>query len=65
MRMWRQRRVTQILCELLAEIPTGGKQVHDANIVATMMAYGIPALLTHNAKDFARFHRHIHIEDLG
>lgn len=29
--------------------------LHDANIVATMLAYNIPALLTNNTEDFARF----------
>ena len=33
----------------------GGKQVHDANIVATMRAHGETRLLTFNAKDFRRF----------
>ncbi len=32
-----------------------GKQVHDANIVATMQIYGITHLLTHNVSDFSRF----------
>jgi len=40
---------------LLAAIPCGGKQVHDANIVATMLVHGVPNLLTHNAADFKRF----------
>ncbi|HET8630202.1 MAG TPA: hypothetical protein VFL91_22495 [Thermomicrobiales bacterium] len=40
---------------LLREHPTGGKQVHDANIVATMLAYGIGTLLTFNHDDMARF----------
>ena len=35
--------------------PIGGKQIHDANIVATMQVQGIRHLLTHNARDFARF----------
>ena len=39
----------------MEEIPSGGKQVHDANIVATMLIYGIPQILTHNTADFARF----------
>lgn len=43
------------LCRLLAHIPVGGKQVHDANIVATMRAHGITRLLTFNAADFRRF----------
>lgn len=33
----------------------GGKQVHDANIVATMLAHGEARLLTFNAADFRRF----------
>ncbi len=49
------------LLSLLTEIPTGGKQVHDANIVATMQAYGIPSLLTFNPEDFKRFAAHIKI----
>ncbi|BAY37984.1 hypothetical protein NIES2111_23270 [Nostoc sp. NIES-2111] len=47
--------VTERLLTLMAEIPSGAKQVHDANIVATMLVYGIPKLLTHNTTDFARF----------
>ncbi|MEH2125774.1 type II toxin-antitoxin system VapC family toxin [Nostoc sp.] len=47
--------VTERLLTLMEEIPSGGKQVHDANIVATMLVYGIPQLLTHNTSDFARF----------
>jgi len=47
--------VTERLLTLMQQIPIGGKQVHDANIVATMLGHGIPALLTHNTDDFARF----------
>ncbi len=47
--------VTQQLLALLAAIPCGGKQVHDANIVATMLVHGVPNLLTHNVADFKRF----------
>jgi predicted nucleic acid-binding protein len=47
--------VTERLLKLMTEINIGGKQVHDANIVATMLVYGIPRLLTHNIGDFARF----------
>ena len=32
-----------------------GKQVHDANIVATMLAHGVNHILTFNGKDFRRF----------
>ena len=38
-----------------------GTQVHDANIVAVMVASGISTLLTHNARDFERFSAWIHI----
>jgi predicted nucleic acid-binding protein len=53
---------TERLLQLLANYKLGGKQVHDANIVAAMQAYGIPALLTHNTKDFERFGDAIRIE---
>jgi toxin-antitoxin system PIN domain toxin len=33
----------------------GGRQVHDANIVATMLAHGETRLLTFNDVDFRRF----------
>lgn len=57
--------VTEHLLALMAEIPVGGKQVHDANIVATLLAYGIPALLTHNTQDFVRFSKRIRMESIG
>jgi predicted nucleic acid-binding protein len=47
--------VTANLLSLLTTIPIGGKQVHDANIVATMLTNAIPNLLTHNTADFQRF----------
>lgn len=47
--------VTDHLLTLLQEIPTGGKQIHDANIVATMLAYGVPNLITLNLEDMKRF----------
>jgi predicted nucleic acid-binding protein len=47
--------VTKTLFSLIAETQSAGKQVHDANIVATMLVHGIEALLTHNTSDFKRF----------
>jgi predicted nucleic acid-binding protein len=44
---------------LLAAIPCAGKQIHDANIAATMLAHAIPRLLTHNTADFNRFAAHL------
>jgi len=57
--------VTGQLVKLMKDFQIGGKQVHDANIVATMQAYGIPALLTHNIKDFERFEEVVRIDGLG
>lgn len=56
--------VTAQLLQLLEEVPTGGKQVHDTNIVATMLVHGITTLLTGNAADFARFEPRITVEPL-
>lgn len=53
--------VTEKLFTLLQEIKTGGKQIHDANIVATMLTYGIKHLLTQNVADFKRFASYITI----
>ena len=51
--------VTQELLQLLTQVTVGGKQVHDANIVATMLVYRIPRLLTNNAGDFTRFRNRV------
>jgi predicted nucleic acid-binding protein len=47
--------VTERLLDLLHNIPMGGRQIHDANIVATMLTVGVERLLTHNVRDFDRF----------
>jgi predicted nucleic acid-binding protein len=47
--------VTNFLLALLASNAIRGKQIHDANIVATMKRYGIRLLLTHNTADFTRY----------
>jgi predicted nucleic acid-binding protein len=52
------------LSQLLSKIPTAGKQVHDANIVATMLAHNISNLLTHNTNDFSRYSQLINIISL-
>jgi predicted nucleic acid-binding protein len=53
--------VTAHLKMLLQTYPTRGKQIHDANIVATMLANGIDTLLTLNLDDFRRFEDRITI----
>jgi len=46
---------TAHLLTLIQQVTVGGKQMHDANIVATMQSYGIRQLLTNNPTDFNRF----------
>ena len=53
--------VTEILVALCREIPSGGRQIHDANIVATMLAHGERRLLTFNTSDFRRYGDHIEL----
>jgi predicted nucleic acid-binding protein len=53
------------LLALSGQVNIGGKQVHDANIVATMQVYGIRQLLTHNTSDFVRFSSFITRVPLG
>ena len=57
--------VTAQLLYLLQTYPTRGKQVHDANVVATMLAYEIDTLLTINTDDFKRFSDRIQLIGLG
>lgn len=47
--------VMRRLLELVEQASVGGKRIHDANIVATMLAYGISTLVTHNTSDFLPF----------
>jgi predicted nucleic acid-binding protein len=56
--------VSKQLVKLMSDFKIGGKQIHDANIVATMLAYDIPCLLTHNVKDFRRFGEVVRIEGI-
>jgi predicted nucleic acid-binding protein len=52
------------LLELVRKHDVKGKQVHDANIVATMRANGIDRLATLNAVDLKRFEDEIAVEPL-
>lgn len=47
--------VWEQLVELSQQFAFSGRQVHDANIVATMLAHGERQLLTFNETDFGRF----------
>jgi predicted nucleic acid-binding protein len=50
-----QPAVLDRLLALLGAHLGAGRQVHDTNIVATMLEHGIHRLLTFNAADFRRF----------
>jgi predicted nucleic acid-binding protein len=52
-------RVSERLLALLEVTPCSGKQVHDANVVATMLSHGIETLVTINMDDFARFKSYV------
>lgn len=47
--------ITETLIALCRQVPVGGRQIHDANIVATMLAHGERRLLTFNTSDFRRY----------
>lgn len=48
-------KVADRLLDLLELVDCAGKQVHDANLVATMLVHGIDVVVTRNVEDFARF----------
>nr|WP_165455406.1 PIN domain-containing protein [Hansschlegelia quercus] len=52
------------LIDLVAAYRVSGKQIHDANIVATMITHGVRRLATFNPSDFRRFADIIDIEPL-
>jgi predicted nucleic acid-binding protein len=52
-------KVADRLLGLLADVQAGGKQVHDANVVATMLVHGIAVIVTMNLHDFARFGQYV------
>lgn len=56
--------VTDALTTLCRNVPVAGKQIHDANIVATMIAHGERRLLTFNAVDFRRYGGWIELADM-
>ena len=56
--------VMAVLTTLCREVPVAGKQIHDANIAATMLAHGERRLLTLNAKNFQRYEKRIELVKL-
>jgi predicted nucleic acid-binding protein len=58
-------KVADRLLALLDENTCRGKQVHDANVVATMLVHGVSTIVTMNTGDFTRFGRHVKLVDLA
>lgn len=57
-------KVADRLLGLLADVECRGRQVHDANLVATMLVHGIGTVVTMNLADFARFQGHVSLIQL-
>ena len=53
------------LRKLLRAVPTTGKAIHDANLVATALAHGVPGVVTENLEDFERFRERLEIVPLS
>ena len=58
-------KVADRLLTVLDTIVCTGKQVHDANVVATMLVHGIDTVVTSNVDDFARFGDQVRVVALG
>jgi predicted nucleic acid-binding protein len=53
------------LRSLIATHGCMGKQIHDANVVATALSFGVTRLVTANLGDFARFSGDLEVIDLA
>ena len=53
------------LRSLVATYGCSGKQIHDANLVATALTSGVAKLVTANTTDFRRFATELEIIDLA
>lgn len=58
------RAVADRLAALVEKFDVRGKQVHDANVTATMLEHGLVTLVTANARHFARFAGLLDVRDL-
>jgi hypothetical protein len=52
---------TRELRQLITKHNVSGVKVHDARLVASMLAHRIPQLLTLNCADFERYANHIRV----
>jgi hypothetical protein len=50
---------------LIANYDCKGKQIHDANVVASALTSGVAKLITANAGDFKRFAAELEVIDLA
>lgn len=57
-------KVGERLLSLLDAVECTGKQVHDANVVATMLVHGVDTVVTGNVEDFTRFGDRVRVLDL-
>ena len=57
------REVTQYLFDLVQRYQIRGKAIHDANIVASMLAHRVMRLMTYNFRDF-RIFQEISLENI-
>ena len=57
-------KVADRLQALLADVECSGKQVHDANVIATMLAHGVGTVVTMNVTDFAGFERYVSLVEV-
>lgn len=53
--------VAQKLRLLVEETKCSGKQLHDANLVATAVTHGVKQLVTENYNDFKRFSTYVEV----
>lgn len=53
--------VARELIRLIAEFELSGKRIYDANLVATMLVCGIPAILTNDVEHFRTYEPRISI----
>jgi predicted nucleic acid-binding protein len=57
--------VADRLLALMRDVASRGKQVHDANVVATMLAHSVSTVVTANATDFTRYAQFIGVVTFG
>jgi hypothetical protein len=63
--MAENEKVADRLAEVLDAVDCTGKQVHDANVVATMLVHGLDTVITSNVEDFVRFGHQVRVVGLS